>query len=323
MSAAPSTVSPPQAPALGWSRRLLGSWHVTGVVWFKSCYWMTGWAPDWAFTCFVLTFTTGFFLALRRIRVAIARNLEPVLGPCGFLERQRRIFRTMLSFAWCYGERYQFLHDPRRFQIEVENGNYLDAAARTGEGLIFVTAHVGHWETASHLMPAGTDREAHVVREEELDPESQAFMRGILGRHGEARYQTHFASDDPRLGLVLAAALRRGHVVALQGDRPRAGGRTLTARLFGRDLPLPVGPAALARAASVCLVPVFSFRTGPRRYQVCVREPIRVPANGPREDAIREATLRLAAEIEWAIGREPHQWFCFREVWGPKRASSG
>jgi lauroyl/myristoyl acyltransferase len=275
---------------------------------------MTTWAPDALFTFFVGSFTTGFFFALRRIRWAIASNLEAILGPCGWFERQRRIFRTMHAFAWCHGERYFYLHSPERFRIEIDGAARLEAIAPT-RGLIFVTAHVGHWETASHLMPTSTDREAHVVREEELDPQSQAFMQDLLGRHGKTRYVTHFASDDPRLGLVLAEALRKGHVVALQGDRPRAGGRTIATTLFGRTFSLPAGPAALARAAAVPLVPVFSFRTGPWSYRVCVREPIWINSDGDRDSAVNEATRRLAGEIEWAIRREPYQWFCFREVW--------
>jgi len=307
--------APPHAPALGWSRRLLGSWHVTGVVWFKSAYWLMTWASDRTLPGFVLFFTTGFFLALREIRTAVATNLEPVLGRCGFWERQRRIFRTLHAFAWCYAERYQYLQGPQRFSMRVEGSEHLESATRSREGLVFVTAHIGHWETASHLMPAGVDREAHVVREEELDSRSQEFMQDILSRHGHPRYTTHFASDDPRLALVLKSALSQGHVVARQGDRPRAGGRSLTVTLFGLPMPLPVGPAALARAASVCLVPVFSFRDGRRSYRVCVREPIRVPREGERDAAIAQATRQLAAEIEWAIRQAPHQWFCFRQLW--------
>ena len=88
---------------------------------------------------------------------------------------------------------------------------------------------------------------------------------------------THFASDDPRLGMALAEALRRGEIVALQGDRPRMNGRTHTAQLFGRPMPLPVGPQSLARATGAALVPVFSFREGPYNYRVVVRPPSRWP----------------------------------------------
>jgi lauroyl/myristoyl acyltransferase len=309
------TIERPQAPALGWARRLLGTFHVTGAFWFRLPYWAMSWLRGGALRLAVLVFTSGFFVALRQIRAAIAANLEAVLGPAGFWERQRRLFRTFHAFAWCYAERYEALHYPDRFAVVPEGLENLQAAAGPGEGFIFVTAHVGHWETASHQIAAILQREAHVVREEEIDTRAQAFMQEILRLHGEVRYTTHFASDDPRLGLELAEALRQGHVVALQGDRPRAGGRTVNARLFGRSVELPLGPAALARTVDVALVPTFSFREGRHRYRVVFRKPIRVSRDAPRAQALDEAVERLAADIEWAIRQQPHQWFCFRKLW--------
>jgi KDO2-lipid IV(A) lauroyltransferase len=104
-------------------------------------------------------------------------------------------------------------------------------------------------------------------------------------------------------------------MVALQGDRPRLGGRTHTAPLFGRALSLPVGPPALARATGAALLPVFSFREGRDVYRVIVRPPIPVARTADREADVGQAVDRLAAEIEWAIRRAPHQWFCFRRLW--------
>ncbi|MCP4006491.1 MAG: lipid A biosynthesis acyltransferase, partial [bacterium] len=76
---------------------------------------------------------------------------------------------------------------------------------------------------------------------------------------------------------------------------------------------LPSGPAALARAAGVALLPVFVFRRGRHRSQLVFRPPIRVAGRG--DDALAEAVRRIGADVEWAIRREPHQWFCFRELW--------
>jgi lauroyl/myristoyl acyltransferase len=57
------------------------------------------------------------------------------------------------------------------------------------------------------------------------------------------------------LGVLLAEALDRGEMVAIQGDRPRAGGRIVATTLFGRPFDVPAGPAALARTARVPLLP--------------------------------------------------------------------
>ncbi len=89
--------------------------------------------------------------------------------------------------------------------------------------------------------------------------------------------------------------------------------RTTTVEIFGRPMDLPSGPAALARAAGVALLPVFVFRRGRHHSRLVFRPPIRVTGRG--DDALAEAVRRIGGDVEWAIRREPHQWFCFRELW--------
>jgi len=178
-----------------------------------------------------------------------------------------------------------------------------------------VTAHVGNYEVGS-MLPAFEDgRRVYVVREPEMSAEAQNFVRELLERAGGERYVTHFESDDPLHGMELVEALREGGIVGVQGDRPRAGGRTVPGTLFGRPFTFPGGPAILARAAEVPLVPVFVFRIARRHYTVEIGDPIAVERAGPREAAVAVATERIGREIENAIRRAPHQWFCFRRLW--------
>ncbi len=311
---AAETTAPPHAPRRGRIRRLLGPFYVTGVFWYRFPFWAIrhGLLSPRTFPFFVPLFSSFFFCLLRNVREGIAANLEVVLGPCRFWERQRRTYRTLETFAWCYGARYDQLLCPDRFRVEVEGTEHMPAEA--GRGILFVTAHIGQWELSSHLASHRLGRPVHVVREEELDPESQRFLEELLRERSEG-VTTHFASDDPRLGLALAEALRRGEIVALQGDRPRAGGRTHVARLFDRPLALPVGPAALARATGAALLPVFSFREDRYTFRLLVRPEIRVARTTDRDADVAGATDALASEIEWAIRRAPHQWFCFRPLW--------
>lgn len=307
--------SPPHAPQHGRTRRWLGRFYVTGVFWYRLPYraFQHGVLSPRTLPVFVPFFSAVFSTVLWNIRNAIAANLEAVLGPCGFWERQRRIYRTIEAFSWCYAARYEQVVHPGRFDVAVDGLEHLPAD--TSRGVVFVTAHVGQWELSSHLASHGLTRPVHVVREEEMDPEAQRFIETLVSGLSAAGVITHFASDDPRLGITLAEALRRGEVVALQGDRPRVHGRTQIARLFGRPFPLPVGPQALARATGAALVPVFSFREAPYAYRVVVRPAIPVARTRDREKDVSEAAQRLAAEIEWAIRRAPHQWFCLRRLW--------
>ena len=309
-----TAAAPPHAPALGRSQRLLGRFHFTGVFWYRFPYLGFKKLPAWTDWITVPLFTLLFWTVLGRIRAAIASNLEPVLGPAGLLGRWRRAFATMFAFGWCLAERYRYLARPDRFHATVEGEENWRRAVEGGRGVVLVTAHIGPWENAVQLGAAEAKPRIHLVREKELDPRAQEFMNELLaGVAGE--YTTHFADDDPALGLELVKALRAGEIVALQGDRPRAGGRSLDIEVFGRPFQLPIGPAALARAAEVPIVPVFNFRDGRFGVRAVARPMIQVERTAHRDRDIETATRRIGAEIEWAIQKSPHQWFCFRQLW--------
>ena len=314
MSVALPRENPPHAPEGGWSRRLLGPFHVTGVFWFRLHQLGITILPAWALGGLIDVFSTFFWIALRKIRAAIASNLEAVLGPCGWWERQRRIHRTFHTFAWCLSERYERLSTDRVFTIEAEGVEAWQELVGKPGGFILVTAHLGAWEVGSMLPSSREGRRVHVVREPETDPRAQRFIEGLIRRGGGDLYTTHFA-EDPRLGV----ALRRGEIVALQGDRPRSGGRTVEASLFGRPFALPVGPAALARAAGVPIVPVFVLREGRLRYRCLLRPALHVAQSGDRQRDLQEALAGFAADLETVIRREPYQWFCFRRLWDADR----
>jgi len=278
--------------------------------------------PSWSIGIIVTVFTTFFFLTIFNIRRAIASNLEAVLGPAGFFERQARLYRTMWTFAWCLSERYERLTTSRAFHIEAAGLEHWEAACRSGVGFVMVTAHLGAYEVGSMIPATKQERHVHLVREPEVDPRAQEFIRESVAAVESERYTMHFQSEDPLQGIAFLEALRRGEIVAMQGDRPRAGARTCPGTLLGKPFTFPAGPAALARMADVPILPVFAIRRGRRRYVVEFSPPIRVAKTGNRPADLADAVMRVGGEIESAIRRAPYQWFCFRELWPDSAASS-
>ena len=297
-------------------RRVLGDFHVTGVFWYRIHRFGASILPNWAKQILIVPVIAFFFLFLFKIRRAIASNLAAVLGPCGWFQRQTRIYRTLSEFAWCLTERYEAFGTDRRVSFTVDGEEiWLDLIERQ-HGFILVTAHVGNWEVGSMLPSSAYQQHIHLIREKEVDPKAQDFIRGLIEEQGGENYTVHFADDDdPSLGATLLMALRRGEVVALQGDRPRSHGRSVPVELFGKPLELPAGPAALARAAGVPLVPVFIFREGRKRSRVVFPGLIEVANTADRDKDIGSAIQRLIIHLEAAIRERPHQWFCFRELW--------
>lgn len=305
--------APPQAPKVGWARQILGDYHVTGIFWYRFHRWSIAKHPEWLLSVWIPLFTTFFFCTIINIRRAIAANLEAVLGPCGFIERQRRIYATMWEFAWCLTERYERFVTSRSFHVDVEGLEHWKSVG--DRGCVMITAHLGLYEVGSMLPAAMDKRHVHVVREPEPDPRAQQFVRDNVSAVESTHYTMHFQSDDPLQGIMLLDVLRRGEIVAIQGDRPRAGSRSIPATLFGRALDLPAGPVVLARAAEVPLLPVFAIREGRRRYRIIMHAPVDVPRTSSSAADLAQAVSRIAASIESAVRAAPNQWFVFRELW--------
>jgi KDO2-lipid IV(A) lauroyltransferase len=307
--------APPHAPETGWSARLLGRFHLTGVFWYRLNRWLVRAAPDWLMAPLIAVLTPLAYAVLVRVRRAIGANLAAALGPAAFLERQRRILRTIRSCGMCLIERYERFSTDRPFAVELEALEHWHAAADGGRGMVMVTAHIGLYEAGSMVPTAKAARRVHLVREPELDPRAQAFLAETVAAVQGVDYRMHFQTGNPLQAVALVEALERGEIVAIQADRPHAGGRTVAATLFGRAFPLPAGPAVLARTARVPMLPVFALREGRRRFRLVFRPPIEVARTADRDADLAAGMAQVAGDIEHAIRRAPNQWFAFRELW--------
>lgn len=189
--------------------------------------------------------------------------------------------------------------------VTVPETGTLTALLRSERGAIAIGGHYGAWELIPSLLAAMGARVTTLVRpvrEERLD----RLVRRMRLAHGARLVER---GDDVR---ALLKTLASGGVVAIAADQtPR--GRRVKGRLLGLPVTLPAGPAALACAARVPLVPVAIRRTG-TRHVLLVGEPIEPPTGPPREAAA--AMTRRYAEVlgEW-IRQEPAQWAWFHERW--------
>jgi lauroyl/myristoyl acyltransferase len=198
--------------------------------------------------------------------------------------------------------------DPDRLVGRVAGRAGLEAALGGGRGAVVVTAHVGNWELGARLLARHGARPTTVVVEAEADPALERFLRG---GPGPVRFVRR---GDPRLALSLVGALRRGGVVAVQGDRALGEPGDRPATFFGARARFPLGPFVLARAAGVPVVAIFCLLGADRRYEVLIDEPREV---GPDAGA---ALDRYVEVLEAIVRRHPEQWFNFFDVWSPSPA---
>ena len=148
-------------------------------------------------------------------RAVVGANLGRVLPHATPAARAALVADVFRHFAMCFSDLVTANRGGRleRLLAAVEGEHHLVATARAGRGAVVLTAHLGNWELAGRLMALRMGRPTHVVVAPEADPRVERFLRG-----GPAPVR-FVPRDEPRAALPLVAALRRGEIVAMQGDR--------------------------------------------------------------------------------------------------------
>jgi lauroyl/myristoyl acyltransferase len=242
-------------------------------------------------------------------RAVVRRNLArilPTASPRALDELTAQVFR---QFAMCFAD---LISSNRGAGVEgliaaVDGMPALTSSMQSGRGVVVLTAHVGNWELAGRLLARHGARPTHVVVAAEADPAVERFLRG---GDGPVRFVTR---TTPTVSLSLVSALRRGEIVALQGDRALGTRGDLACPFFGAPAAFPVGPFVLARAAGAHVVPAFCLLDADRRYRIVVGEPWGVEPGGEAA-----ALGRWVMALEDVVRRHPTQWFNFFDVWSPR-----
>jgi KDO2-lipid IV(A) lauroyltransferase len=174
-------------------------------------------------------------------------------------------------------------------------------------GVIVLTGHFGCWEVAARFL-AGLDRPVHLVTAREPNPTVRDFMHAFRTRHG---FRVIYSDRSVFAALPILQALRRGEVVGMQIDPWGPPSGTQAIDFCGRPARFQMGPFVVARVARAPLVPVFTVRTGVRRYQVRIAGRFD-PTTVAEASAAFAATLRI---YERLVCERPEQWLMFEDVW--------
>ena len=245
-----------------------------------------------------------------RERAAARRNLARVSGARGLRAAwlRYRLFYNFSRFMVAYAEmldRGAGALEPRLID-ESDSASTIRSLLDEGRGLILATMHIGQWDLGLRLLER-FDVPVHVVM---LSEDEREVTRYAEAARTWKRLEVHQMGRSPLLAVQLAAALRRGEVVAVQIDRPVEPNVTLV-ELFGAPTALPTGPAMLGLATGAPVLPVFVVFDRGKRFRLVTLAPLRFERDAGLPPAMRQLVLAM----ESIVSRYPDQWFNFYDVW--------
>jgi predicted LPLAT superfamily acyltransferase len=293
-------------PQTSWASRF----RVNGVFWRQLLRWGVLNAPMWLEPV-IMAGWSALFLLWGPGRRGVMHNLRAIRPGASSLANFFGAYRVFWNFAWTIADhmRFQELRVSPDWEFEgIESFRALEASRG---GAIILTAHMGNYDLGAHLFATLSDRRIVMVRAPETDARTREWVEEHQGRTGSDQLRVDFNTGSSDLALDLLAALRRGEIIAIQGDRVTPGIGALPATLFGRAAEVPAGPFALAMAAGVPIFPLFIFRRGHRRYRLRVGEPFEVERSRNRSESFGRAVTLWTAQLEHVIRKAWFQWFAF------------
>ena len=278
--------------------------------------------PKWIHPPIAAVTALLFLFLLKSERKAVAGNLRRVSGG-GRVVVMWKTYKVFYSFC-DFMVSYCYVPDASHEQllamlVDLDRGKEkIDRCLAQGNGLIVWTAHVGNWEFASRLLEMH-GRQVNVVRAVEQGNPAEMALRNMMTND---RLRTLSIEEDILASLELLRALRRGEIVAIQGDRTH-GGRDAAAPFFSQQARFPLGPFLLSYVSGAPILPGIVVREGWLRYRVVMGEPIELPRTDDRDRDLMTGLLQATRFLEGAISTYHCQWLNFYRFWSTDAKDGG
>jgi len=217
----------------------------------------------------------------------------------------RAIFESYHRFLLEYLSQRSLGASALDLKFRFEGMELLYQALSRGRGAVVAAPHVGNWELAGIAL-ARLGHRVHVVTGVQFHPRLTGAARALKGRE-------RILVSTPEEGFrPLLGTLREGGIVVLLADGD-VFVRSLETEFFGHRVPLPVGPALLARRAKAPIL--FAHAERRAACHVVSFDGVEVPdPTLPVKEDLLRLTRRVAEHQECTIAAHLDTWCIFRPL---------
>lgn len=303
----------PSSRQLGKRIRNLRRW-IYGKV-FGFCYWVLPKLPLWLIG--FLSRTIVVPLARLRYWRRAEKNLIRVYGnELGAQEREqilKGVFGNVASLAVELTDALK--RGPEMFGNRVEDTGLerciTDIEQASKRGWIGVSGHLGNWELmASWAAGLPGNRDRHVIAKRLPNPHLNKIAHQARQSLG---LETLYRDDPPTL---VVRKLKQGCRLGIVPDQDVPSLPGVFIDFLGHPAYTPTGPARLALAADVPLIPMaFLRKEKGGGFLVIHDEPIHPDRSRPKREEVVRLTMAWSKALENMIHKHKDQWAWFHRRW--------
>jgi len=229
----------------------------------------------------------------------------------GRLTSLGKLYRNYYLFGQTLIDRVVLLSGmANRFSFDFDGEEHLQKMVDLKKGGLLLSAHIGNWEIAGHLLKRLNTR-IHIVM---FDGEQQKIKAYLDKVTGERQAHVIVIRNDFSHIYEISEALKNNELVCIHADRFLEGNKTLRANLLNEEALFPAGPFQLACAFRVPVSFVFAMKETNLHYHFFASDHTYCEAGS--KDAARQVMLNeFVAGLEKKMKQYPDQWYNYYDFW--------
>jgi len=206
-----------------------------------------------------------------------------------------------------------------KFNYVFEGENLLRESLEENKGLLLISAHMGNFEMAGHLLNR-LNADVYVLM---LDAEHEK-IKNYLADVTKKSYKVIPLKDDMSHLYTISKAIDNKGIICMHGDRFIKGNKTMKFPFLKEDANFPAGPFYLAAGFEIPVSFVFAMKESKNLYHFYASKPrtySKEMITGSRKERIELILKDYVSLMEKMIIRYPLQWFNFYNFWAKNENS--
>lgn len=260
----------------------------------------------------LLVFVAGYFATFR---VELSKGskiyLERVFGK-RISKFSPEIYKHFFSFGICILDKVSYFSKSGKIKCEDRCVEKIKELLKAKKGVIALTSHIGGWEIA------GGELFKYGVKVGLVGMKVEGDVISEISESSRELPKPEIIGETSDSGAIISAyaALRRGEIVAMHGDR-FAGGRSVEVDFFGGRVKLPLAPYILSAKSGAPIVQTLCFRKKLFLYEISAFDEVFVENLPPADlqKAAKKHAQKFMSNLESSLKKYPYQWFNFYEFW--------
>ena len=197
-----------------------------------------------------------------------------------------------------------------KLTFEMDGINNLHQIAAQKKGGLLLTAHIGNWEAASHLLTE-IDSRINIVTFDGEDSGIKQYLESITGK---SRINFIYIKEDMSHIFEISEAFLENELVCMPADRFLEGAKTVAVNFLGEKANFPQGPFLLACKFKVPVTFVYGMKESTWHYHFFSSK-IKDYSDLEMEEASRHILQDFVDYMESKVKKYPEQWYNYYNFW--------